>query len=52
MKNRRNPIILWAGLAVFLAAVLSMTQIVRNEGHFGDIDHPYPTFELLYRLIG
>jgi predicted alpha/beta hydrolase family esterase len=27
------------------------TQIIRNEGHFGDFDDPYPTFELLDRLI-
>lgn len=30
---------------------LGGTQIVRDEGHFGDIDDPYPTFELLDRLI-
>jgi hypothetical protein len=29
---------------------LGGTQIVRNEGHFGDIDDPYPSFELLDRL--
>lgn len=27
------------------------TQIIRDEGHFGDMDDPYPTFELLDRLI-
>jgi predicted alpha/beta hydrolase family esterase len=27
------------------------TQIVRDEGHFGDVDDPHPTFELLDRLI-
>jgi predicted alpha/beta hydrolase family esterase len=27
------------------------TQIIRDEGHFGDIDDPYPTFELVDRLI-
>jgi predicted alpha/beta hydrolase family esterase len=31
---------------------LGGTQIVRDEGHFGDIDDPYPRFELLERLIG
>ncbi len=31
---------------------LGGTQIVRDEGHFGDVDQPYPTFELLDRLIG
>jgi uncharacterized protein len=30
---------------------LGGTQIVRNEGHFGDVDDPYPTFELLNRVI-
>lgn len=27
------------------------TQIVRDDGHFGDIDQPYESFELLDRLI-
>ncbi|HYN95116.1 MAG TPA: alpha/beta hydrolase [Pilimelia sp.] len=31
---------------------LGGTQIVRDDGHFGDHDQPYPTFELLDRLIG
>lgn len=30
---------------------LGGTQIVRDEGHFGDIDQPYESFELLDRLI-
>ena len=30
---------------------LGGTQIVRNEGHFGDIDDPYPSFELVDRLM-
>jgi predicted alpha/beta hydrolase family esterase len=30
---------------------LGGTQIVRDEGHFGDADDPYPRFELLNRLI-
>ena len=30
---------------------LGGTQIVRDDGHFGDIDDPYPTFELLDKLI-
>jgi hypothetical protein len=30
---------------------LGGTQIVRDEGHFGDIDDPYERFELLDRLI-
>jgi predicted alpha/beta hydrolase family esterase len=30
---------------------LGGTQIVRDEGHFGDMDDPCPTFELLDRLI-
>jgi uncharacterized protein len=31
---------------------LGGTQIVRDDGHFGDHDQPYETFELLDRLIG
>jgi predicted alpha/beta hydrolase family esterase len=30
---------------------LGGTQIVRDEGHFGDYDDPCPSFELLDRLI-
>ena len=30
---------------------LGGTQIVRDDGHFGDYDEPYETFELLDRLI-
>lgn len=30
---------------------LGGTQIVRDDGHFGDVDQQYPTFELLDRLI-
>ncbi len=30
---------------------LGGTQIVRDEGHFGDADDPCPTFELLDKLI-
>ncbi len=30
---------------------LGGTQIIRDEGHFGDMDDPYPTFELLDRLV-
>src|SRR5262249_37297346 len=31
---------------------LGGTQIVRDDGHFGDYDQPYETFELLDRLVG
>ena len=31
---------------------LGGTQIVRDDGHFGDYDQPYPEFPLLDRLIG
>jgi predicted alpha/beta hydrolase family esterase len=31
---------------------LGGTQIVRDDGHFGDYNQPYPTFELVDRLIG
>ena len=34
MTKRSNNIAFWAGVAVFLVAVLSMTQIVRNEYPF------------------
>ncbi|MET9022418.1 alpha/beta hydrolase [Actinopolymorpha sp. NPDC004070] len=30
---------------------LGGTQIIRDDGHFGDYDQPYPTFELLDKLI-
>ena len=30
---------------------LGGTQIVRDDGHFGDYNQPYPTFELLDKLI-
>lgn len=30
---------------------LGGTQIIRDDGHFGDYGQPYPTFELLDRLI-
>ncbi len=30
---------------------LGGTQIVRDDGHFGDYDQPYQTFELLDKLI-
>ena len=30
---------------------LGGTQVIRHDGHFGDHDQPYPTFELLDRLI-
>ncbi len=30
---------------------LGGTQIVRDDGHFGDYDQPYPTFELVDKLI-
>jgi uncharacterized protein len=30
---------------------LGGTQIIRDEGHFGDYNQPFPTFELLDRLI-
>jgi hypothetical protein len=31
--------------------LLGGTQIIRHDGHFGDHDQPYPTFELLDKLI-
>jgi hypothetical protein len=30
---------------------LGGTQIVRDDGHFGDYDQPYETFGLVDRLI-
>ena len=37
------------GRAMFVR--LGGTQIVRDDGHFGDYDQPYETFELVDRLI-
>jgi branched-chain amino acid transport system permease protein len=34
MMKHRHSIVFWAGVAIFLVAVLSMTQIVRNEYPF------------------
>ena len=34
MMKHRDTIVFWAGVAIFLAAVLAMTQIVRNEYPF------------------
>jgi predicted alpha/beta hydrolase family esterase len=31
---------------------LGGTQIIGDDGHFGDYDQPFPTFELLDKLIG
>lgn len=36
----------------FLFERLGGTQLIRDDGHFGDYDQPYETFELLDRLIG
>ena len=30
---------------------LGGTQIIRNDGHFGDYDQPFKTFDLVDRLI-
>ncbi|KHK97150.1 alpha/beta hydrolase [Microbacterium mangrovi] len=35
----------------FMFDRLGGTQIIRDEGHFGDYDQPYDTFELVDRLI-
>ena len=34
MTKHRHTIAFWAGVTIFLVAVLSMTQIVRNEYPF------------------
>jgi branched-chain amino acid transport system permease protein len=34
MNKRRHSVIFWAGVAIFLVAVLAMTQVVRNEYPF------------------
>ena len=34
MMKHRNSIVFWAGVAIFLAAVLSMTQIVATNIRF------------------
>ncbi|MGC3992814.1 MAG: alpha/beta hydrolase [Propionicimonas sp.] len=31
---------------------LGGTLVIRDDGHFGDYDQPFPTFDLLDRLIG
>lgn len=35
-----------------MLARLGGTQIIRDEGHFGDVDQPFESFPLLDRLIG
>lgn len=41
-----------AGQGRYLFDHLGGTQIIRNEGHFGDWNQPYDTFPLVDRLIG
>jgi predicted alpha/beta hydrolase family esterase len=40
-----------AGQGRYMFDRIGGTQIIRDDGHFGDWNQPYPTFELLDRLI-
>lgn len=51
INSLRDPYGCDAKQGLRLLERLGGTQIVRDEGHFGDADDPYPTFELLDRLI-
>jgi predicted alpha/beta hydrolase family esterase len=51
VNSVRDPYGCDASQGRFMFDRLGGTQIVRDEGHFGDVDDPYPTFELLDRLI-
>jgi predicted alpha/beta hydrolase family esterase len=51
INSVRDPYGCDAGQGRAMFDRLGGTQIIRNEGHFGDVDDPYPTFELLDRLI-
>jgi uncharacterized protein len=52
VNSVRDPYGCDAGQGRRMFERLGGTQIIRDEGHFGDIGDPYPTFELLDRLIG
>ena len=51
INSVRDPYGCDAGQGRYMFDRLGGTQIVLDEGHFGDYDDPYPTFELLDRLI-
>jgi predicted alpha/beta hydrolase family esterase len=51
VNSVRDPYGCDAAQGRYLFDRLGGTQIVRDEGHFGDYDDPYPSFELLDRLI-
>jgi predicted alpha/beta hydrolase family esterase len=51
INSRRDPYGCDAGQGRAMFERLGGTQIVRDDGHFGDYDQPYETFELLERLI-
>ena len=51
VNSVRDPYGCDAGQGRRMLDRLGGTLVVRDEGHFGDLDDPYPTFELLDRLI-
>jgi predicted alpha/beta hydrolase family esterase len=51
INSARDPYGCDAAQGRYLFDRLGGTQIIRDEGHFGDHDDPYPTFELVDRLI-
>jgi uncharacterized protein len=51
INSVRDPYGCDAGQGRRMFDKLGGTQIVRDEGHFGDVDDPHPTFELLDKLI-
>jgi predicted alpha/beta hydrolase family esterase len=51
INSRRDPYGCDEGQGRVMFDRLGGTQIVRDDGHFGDYDQPYDTFELLDKLI-
>jgi predicted alpha/beta hydrolase family esterase len=51
VNSLRDPYGCDAGQGRAMLERLGGTQVVRDEGHFGDVDDPYPTFPLLERLV-
>lgn len=52
INSRVDPYGCDAGQGRYLFDRLGGTQIIRDEGHFGDWNQPYDTFPLVDRLIG
>jgi uncharacterized protein len=51
INSRKDPYGCDDGQGRAMFERLGGTQIIRDDGHFGDHDQPYQTFELLDRLI-